>query len=80
MKRTYNLSAAGVHRVRELAELDGLPDTQDGVVEMAIERLYLEVRGREEAAAWETAAADPSFRTDMGAVARDFRDGEAWPA
>ena len=38
MKRTRNLSAGGIHRVRELAELDGPLGSQDDVVEMAIER------------------------------------------
>jgi hypothetical protein len=78
-KRTYNLSPTTVHRVRELADLPGVARSQDEVVELAVERFYLEVRAREEELLWEEAASDPSFKTEMGAVAHDFRDSEAWP-
>jgi hypothetical protein len=79
-KRTYNLSPTTVHRVRELADLSGFARSQDEVVELAVERLYLEVRAREEAAVWEAAANDPSFKAEMSGIAHDFRDGEGWPA
>jgi hypothetical protein len=79
-KRTYNLSPTTVHRVRELADLPGVARSQDEVVELAVERFYLEVRAREEAAIWEAAADDPSFKAEMNGIAHDFRDGEAWPA
>ncbi len=80
VKRTYNLDQSTVHRVRELA---GLPDTaasQDGVVDLAVERLYLDVQARREADAWETAASDPAFVSEMTGIASDYRDGETWPA
>jgi len=78
-KRTYNLSPTTLHRVRELADLPGLARSQDEVVELAVERFYLEVRAREEASAWEEAAGDHSFKEEMGAIAQDLRDAEAWP-
>jgi len=78
-KRTYNLSPATVHRVRELAEIPGVARTQDEVVELAVERFYLEVRARDEAAAWEQAAADDAFRDEMARVAADFARSETWP-
>ncbi|MGA2514517.1 MAG: hypothetical protein ABSG37_13020 [Candidatus Limnocylindrales bacterium] len=78
-KRTYNLSPTTVHRVRELADLPGVARSQDEVVELAVERFYLEVRAREEASAWEEAANDPSFKAETSAIAHDFRDAEAGP-
>ena len=78
-KRTYNLSQTTVHRVRELADLPGVARSQDEVVELAIERFYLEVRTREEESVWEKAADDPSFKAEMSSVAHDFRDSGAWP-
>jgi hypothetical protein len=79
-KRTYNLSPTTVDHVRELAEHSRVARSQDGVVEIAVERFYLEVRAREEAALWEAAANDPSFMAEMTGIARDFRDSEVWPA
>lgn len=79
-KRTYNLSEATVERVRELAERSGIARTQDGIVEAAVERFYLEVRAEQEAALWATAKEDQEFRAEMRAIARDFRDTESWPA
>ena len=79
-KRTYNLNPATVSHVRELAEHSVLARSQDGIVELAVERLYLEVRARAEASIWEAAAQDPEFRAEMRAIARDFRDLEPWPA
>jgi len=78
-KRTYNLNPATVHRVRELAEIPGVARTQDEVVELAVERFYLDVRARDEAAAWEEAAGDDAFRDEMGRVAADFARSETWP-
>ncbi len=79
-KRTYNLNSTTVDHVRELAERSGVARSQDGVVELAVERFYLEVRAREEASMWEAAANDPSFTAEMKGIAHDFRDGEVWPA
>ena len=79
-KRTYNLSPATIGHVRELAEHYDLARSQHGIVELAMGRLYLEVRAREEAATWETAGQDPEFKAVMRVIARDFRDPETWPA
>ena len=79
-KRTYNLDPSTVHRVRELAGLPDVAPSQDGVVDLAVERLYLEVQARREADAWETAANDPVFTSEMTGIVTDYRDGEAWPA
>lgn len=79
-KRTYNLSSATVRRVRELAERYGAARTQDGVVDLAVERLYIEAEARAEAELWSAAAKDPEFRAEAAAIARDLDEPEAWPA
>lgn len=78
-KRTYNLAAPTVHRVRELAEVYGASPTQDGVVDLAVERLYLELREQAEGERWAAAAADPEFRREMREIERDLRYAESWP-
>jgi len=78
-KRTYNLAAPTVQRVRELSEIYGAAATQDGVVDLAVERLYLELRERAEADRWAAAAADSDFRDEMRAIDRDLRYAESWP-
>ncbi len=80
VKRTYNLSESTVRRVRELAGDYRVSDTQDGVVETAVERLYVEERARREAEAWAAARVDPDFQAEMAEIARDFGDRETWPA
>ncbi len=79
-KRTYNLSVEVVTHVRDLAGLMGTTVSQDRVVELAVERLYREIREREEAAAWATASEDPEFRSEMRAIAAAYGDQESWPA
>ena len=54
--------------------------SQDRVVELAVERLYREVREREEAAAWTAAAEDPEFRSEMQDIAAAYGDRKSWPA
>ena len=78
-KRTYNLAEPTVRHVRELSEIYGAAPTQDGVVDLAVERLYLELRQEAEAARWAEAAADPTFEREMRAVDRDLRWAESWP-
>lgn len=78
-KRTYNLAERTVTRVRELAELYGASPTQDGVVDLAVERLYLEHRERAEADRWAAAASDPDFQREVREVQRDLSYAEAWP-
>jgi hypothetical protein len=79
IKRTYNLSAATVRRVRELAGDYGVAKSQDAVMELAVDRLYSQLRDLEEDAQWATAAQDPEFRAEMSALAADLRDGETRP-
>ena len=80
VKRTYNLNESTVRRVRELAGDYRVADTQDSVVETAVERLYVEERARREAEAWAAAHDDPVFQAEMADIARDFGDRETWPA
>ena len=79
VKRTYNLSVEVVTHVRDLAGLMGATMSQDRVVELAVERLYREIREREEAAAWASAAEDPEFRSEMRDIAEAYGDRESWP-
>jgi hypothetical protein len=78
VKRTYNLSAGTLQRVRELAGKYAAAPSQDAVVELAVDRLFEEIRGREEAALWAQAADDPDFRAEMAAIAADYGDSETW--
>ncbi len=79
-KRTYNLRAQTVNRVRELAAAYGGSTSQDSVVELAVDRLYRELREEQEAAEWAQAADDPEFRSEMRTIARDYGDRTEWPA
>lgn len=79
-KRTYNLSERTLHRVREIADRRTVARSQDAVVELAVDRLYDEIRDQEEAALWEAAAEDPEFRAESTAIAALYRDEETWPA
>src|SRR5664279_454615 len=74
VKRTYNLSAETVRRVRELASDYGVADSQDRVVELAIDRLYGEQRDEEEAARWTAAANDPEFRAEIASIREGVDD------
>ena len=78
VKRTYNLSAETVRHVRELASDYGAAETQDAVVELAVDRLYREQLEKEEAERWAAAAQDPDFRREMQALREAWRDDE-WP-
>ena len=78
-KRTYNLAEPTVRRVRELSELYHASPTQDGVVDLAVERLYLEARERAEAERWAAAAEDPDLQREVRDVASDLRYAESWP-
>lgn len=78
-KRTYNLAEPTVRRVRELSEVYGAAGTQDGVVDLAVERLYLELRERAEGVRWAAATEDPDFQHEMREVQRELRYAESWP-
>ena len=47
----------------------GVADSQDAVVELAVERLYRDAIDRAEAELWTAAAADPAFQDEMRAIA-----------
>jgi hypothetical protein len=81
-KRTYNLPDHTVQLVRELSVEYGLADTQDGVVELAVDELARHVRDAEEAEAWAAAAVDPEFQEENRQTDREFAvaDRETWPA
>jgi hypothetical protein len=78
-KRTYNLAEATVRRVRELSEQYGAAPTQDGVVDLAVERLYLELRERAEGEQWAAARNDSKFQAEIREIEHVFRDAETWP-
>lgn len=80
VKRTYTLSVEVVTHVRDLAGLMGANMSQDRVVELAVERLYREIREREEAAAWASASEDPEFRSEMRDIAAAYVGRESRPA
>ena len=77
-KRTYRISTRTQARVRELASRYGVADTQDAVVETAVDRLYREVESRAEGDRWAEAAADEAFRDEAAQIARSFAAAEAW--
>ena len=79
VKRTYNLTDRTLARVRELAGKYEAAPTQDSVVELAVDRLYDQLREQEEAASWARAAADPEFRAEIAGISAAFADGETWP-
>ena len=78
-KRTYNLSPDAVAQVRDLASRSGPWTSQDGIVEMAIEQLYRDVREKEEAALWARSNEDQEFQAEMKDLAVGYRDLDAWP-
>ena len=82
VKRTYNLDPRTVHAVRELADRYEIAGSQDAVVELAVEQLRRVVTDREEAEAWERAAADPAFGAEVADLdgAYGQADRETWPA
>lgn len=79
-KRTYNLANETVQTVRRLAER-GVADSQDAVVERAIEELARRIRESEEAEVWARAAEDPLFTGEMRSLDAEFAaaDAETWP-
>jgi hypothetical protein len=81
VKRTYNLDASTVKRVRELSEQYGVAPSQDAVVELAVDELERRLREQREADAWAAAAADPAYRAEVDDMssAYDSADRETWP-
>jgi hypothetical protein len=81
-KRTYNLTAATVRAVRELADEYHAAPTQDAVVELAVSELARRMRDEAESAAWEAAAADHGFAGEAQEIEDAYHsaDRETWPA
>lgn len=80
IKRTYNLGEATVRHVREMSAEYGVADSQDAVIELAVERLYQDALDRVERERWAAAAADPSFVAEVREIAADLDGNESWPA
>jgi hypothetical protein len=82
VKRTYNLKASTVRRVRELTERYGVAPSQDAVVELAVDELERRLREAREADQWGSAATDASFRAEAEKLDAAYRsaDRETWPA
>ena len=78
-KRTGNHDAATVRRVRELSERNAVAGTQDASGEVAIDSLYRDVRGADEAARWGDARTDIAFQAEVQAIAADYDDAESAP-
>lgn len=79
IKRTYNLSPESIDQVRRLVGEAGLADSQDGIVELAIERLYREVRDRDETTTWSRAAHDEAFLAEVRELDAVYAATEGWP-
>jgi len=79
IKRTYNLEEATVRHVREMSAEYGVADSQDAVVELAVERLYQDALDRIEAERWAAAAMDQRFVTEMRQIAADLDGDDPWP-
>lgn len=80
IKRTYNLAEATVRHVREMSSEYGVADSQDAVVELAVQRLYGEALDRVEAERWTVAASDPAFVAEMREMAKVIDADDTWPA
>jgi hypothetical protein len=80
VKRTYKLSVEAVETVKQLADLKAVASTQDGVVEVAIRELALQVRDADHAEQWSRAAADPEFTAEAERLSQEFAsdDRAAW--
>lgn len=65
--------------MRKLAGRGRLARSQDALVELAVDRLYEELREEEEGALWDAAADDPEFQAEMKAIVKAYRDADAWP-
>jgi hypothetical protein len=62
--------------VKELSARYGVAGSQDGVVEVAVDRLYREIEAAAEGDRWAEAAKDPAFRSEIADIADDT---ETWP-
>jgi hypothetical protein len=81
VKRTYNLSSDTVRAVREMADDYGVADSQDAVVELAVDELRRHLADAAEARIWATARLDADFRREVTGLEAAYRsaDDETWP-
>lgn len=79
IKRTYNLTTEAVAHVREMVGRGELPTSQDGIVELAIDRLYRAVSDQDDVDRWARAAQDQVFIVEMRTVSADMAEAEARP-
>lgn len=81
-KRTYNLAPRTVRAVRELADDYHAAPTQDAVIELAVDELQRRLREAAEADAWDSAAGDSGFTSEVRELEEAFAtaDRETWPA
>ena len=77
-KRTYSLRLETLARVRELAGRFGT--SQDGLVDAAVERLYIAARDEDEARSWESAAQDEDLQREVRGLIATFDQADTWPA
>jgi hypothetical protein len=82
VKRTYNLPERTVRLVRDLAAVRGLAETQDGIVELAVDELARYLVEAEEARAWAGAATDAEFAAESRSIEREVTPAErdSWRA
>ena len=80
-KRTYNLPERTVRVVRELAATYGVANTQDGVIELAVDELARRLREDAEAELWVEAAVDPASMAETVDLVTSYEaaDRETWP-
>jgi hypothetical protein len=81
VKRTYNLSSDTVRAVREMADDYGVADSQDAVVELAVDELRRRLTDATEARTWAAARQDAEFSREVTGLESAYRstDDETWP-
>ena len=79
-KRTYRLSNESIATVKRLAEVDHVAETQDGVVDRAIQELDRSIRDSREAQLWAKAATDQGFLAEAALIDSSYAPDEkqAW--
>jgi hypothetical protein len=81
VKRTYRLPASTVDAVRDMVERRHLADSQDSLVEMAIEDLAMVLRLADEAEEFASLRDDEQLRAEADELDGDFAalSRESWP-
>jgi hypothetical protein len=81
VKRTYNLSADTVKKIRDLVEQRQVAPSQDALVEMALRDFFRALQDSLEARLWSAAASDPDLLAETALLEAEFKtaDRETWP-